>query len=233
MHLFWFFEGVARRCLSRPVAYDPSSVILLLTLLSSAYSLSNFCAFHLLPLSLMSDSFILSLFRSHTHTHQCLRHASPAPVLPLQLHFICCRSSRVAPLNDSVQPVVGVLVLLIMPVSLWGEKYRQIRPEDLRALAPVSSHLMGASRTQSKYKIAAGSNSDGGLGVRYLGPLLVKLWLIVQKQNCPFHSEPPWFQRPLTLTDIFKISARSQISKILQIRHCSSNGSWLPWAFYH
>ncbi len=82
----------------------------------------------------MSGPFILSL--SLSHTHQWLWHASPAPLLPLQLHFICCRSSRVALLNDSVQPVVGVWVLLIMPVSLWGEKYRQIRPENPGAAAP-------------------------------------------------------------------------------------------------
>lgn len=105
----------------------------LLCCLLSAYFLSNFCVFHLLPHSLMSGP-VHSL--SVSHTHQWLRHASPASLLPLQLHFICCRSSRVAPLNDSVRPVVGVWVLLIMPVSLWGEVYRQIRPEKAEAVAP-------------------------------------------------------------------------------------------------
>lgn len=120
-------EWVAPHCLSLPIPHHPSTVIIELALLSAAYSPSNFCVFHLLPHSPTSVSLILSLCLSHTH--QCLRHTRPAPLLPLQLHFICRRCSRVARLNDSVQPVVGVWVPLIMPVSLWGEKYRQIRPE--------------------------------------------------------------------------------------------------------
>lgn len=104
--------------------------------LQTTRSPSKRCVFHLLPHSLTSGpahSFHLS------HTHQWLRHASPASLLPLQLHFICCRSSRVARLNDSVRPVVGVWLLLIMPVSLCGPLYGQMRPEESGAVA--SHHL--------------------------------------------------------------------------------------------
>lgn len=104
--------------------------------LLTTHSPSKRCVFHLLPHSLTSGpahSFHLS------HTHQWLRHASPASLLPLQLHFICCRSSRVAPLNDSVRPAVGIWLLLIMPVSLWGALYGQMRPEESDVAA--SHHL--------------------------------------------------------------------------------------------
>lgn len=133
--------------------------ILYLTSVSLIYSLSPSC---------LARSF--SPFLLLSHTHQWLWHTSPAPLLPLQLHFICCRSSRVALLNDTVQPMVGVWVLLIMPVSLWRERYRQIRPEDPGAVAPYHPTWWGASWTQSNYKIAPRSNSDGGLEVQYLGP---------------------------------------------------------------
>lgn len=177
MSFFFLFQtkGRAPRWLSLHVTHDCSSAIVLFARPSTANSPSNFSVFHLLPHSLMSGPFILSF--PHTHISDC--HApAPAPLLPLQLHFICCRSSRVAPLNDSTQPVVGVWVLLIMPVSLWGEKYRQIRVEYPGAVAPISSHLMGASRTQSKNKVARHARSDGGLEVRYLGSYLLR---VVQK----------------------------------------------------
>lgn len=111
-----------------------SSVILLLALLSSAYSLSSFCVFHLLPHSLMSLSY------SPSHRHISASDAvAPAPLLPLQLHFTCYRSSHVTPLNYSVQPMVGVWLLLIMPVSLWGKKHSQIRHEISVAVATCHS----------------------------------------------------------------------------------------------
>lgn len=59
-------KGMTSSCF-QPVAHDLSSVILFLALLSSAYSLSNFSVFHLLPHSPMSGSFILTFFLSHTH----------------------------------------------------------------------------------------------------------------------------------------------------------------------
>lgn len=81
------------------------------------------------PINYFICSFILSClgcsFSHHPtpptqplHTHQWLWHNSLAPLLPVQLHFICHCSPWVVPLNESAQPVVGVWVLLIMPISL-------------------------------------------------------------------------------------------------------------------
>lgn len=90
------------------------------------YLTSVFFIYSLIPSSL-PHSFSHSFSFTHTSV------PPTRPLLPLQLHFICCRSSRVAPLNDSVQPVVGVWVLLIMPVSLWGRSTGKL---DLKTCEP-------------------------------------------------------------------------------------------------
>lgn len=137
IYLFIYLLTLKLKLVFAPSLFHPSpSQRPLFGRLQTTRSPPERCVSHLLPHSLTSGpahSFHLS------HTHQWLRHASPASLLPLQLHFICCRSSRVAPLNDSVRPVVGVWLLLIMPVSLWGALYRQMRPEESRAAA--SHHL--------------------------------------------------------------------------------------------
>lgn len=51
------------------------------------------------------------------HTHQWLRHTRQTPLLPMQLHFICHCSPWVVSLNECAQPMVGVWVLLIIPIS--------------------------------------------------------------------------------------------------------------------